>query len=120
MNACNAASNNERNLTFLLVNLMDNSYVQLNSIASLVFKMVLHVYIYIHSTHIADFVTASVAGLDLACKGTSVAVILRGNKHYFYYLLCLQASKDVSATLNQPLQKWKISLYVYPHSPVEN
>lgn len=77
-------------------------------------------YMYIHSTHIADFVTASVAGLDLACKGTSVAVILRGNKNYFYYLLCLQASKDVSATLNQPLQKWKMYLYVYPHSPVEN
>lgn len=77
---------------------------------------------YIHSTHIADFVTASVAGLDLACKGSSVAVIVRGNKNYFYYLLCLQASKDVSATLNQPLQKWKMSLYmyVYPHSPVEN
>lgn len=37
VNACNAESNNERNLTFLLVNLMENSYVQLNSIASLTF-----------------------------------------------------------------------------------
>lgn len=78
-------------------------------------------YMYIHPTHIADFVTASVAGLDLASKGTSVvAVILRGNKNYFYYLLCLQASKDVSATLNQPLQKWKMSLYIHPHSHVKN
>lgn len=75
---------------------------------------------YIHSTHIVDFVTASVAGLDLACKGSSVAVIVRGNKNYFYYLLCLQASKDVSATLNQPLQKWKMSLYIHPHSHVKN
>lgn len=75
---------------------------------------------YIHSTHIVDFVTASVAGLDLACKGTSVAVIVRGNKNYFYYLLCLQASKDVSATLNQPLQKWKMSLYIHLHSHVKN
>lgn len=78
-------------------------------------------YIYIHSTHIADFVTASVAGLDLACKGISVvAVIVRGNKNYFYYLLCLQASKDVSATLNKPLQKWKMSLYIHPYSRVKN
>lgn len=77
-------------------------------------------YMYIHSTHIVDFVTASVAGLDLACKGSSVAVIVRGNKNYFYYLLCLQASKDVSATLNQPLQKWKMSLYIHPFSHVKN